>query len=187
MDHSDHVALIKPGILNKHPDQPERQVWAELGSGRGAFTLALAEVLGAKGRIISVDKEKAALQAQERNIKSTFPRTQIEYIQADFTQPIPIGQVDGILMANSLHFVRDKLPFLKRILGYQKPGYLKPGGRFILVEYDVDNGNYWVPYPLSFPSWKMLSLEIGFVGTQLLATKKSSFLGRFYSALSFFR
>ncbi len=51
MNHKDHVYLLNDGV----PDTPN-QVWADLGSGGGAFTLALADLLGPTGQIISVDK-----------------------------------------------------------------------------------------------------------------------------------
>ena len=35
--------------------------------------------------------------------------------------------------------------------------YLKPEGRLIVVEYDTDSGNRWVPYPLSYAAFR----EIG--------------------------
>jgi SAM-dependent methyltransferase len=97
---------------------------------------------------------------------------------ADFTQPLALPPLDGIVMANSLHFQRDKEPVLQQILGY-----LKPGGQLILVEYNVDRGNRWVPYPLSFPTWKALAERSGFAGTRLLATRPSRFLGEIYAAL----
>ena len=40
MNHDDHVALLRGGI-----DQPGG-VWADVGSGTGAFTLALADLIG---------------------------------------------------------------------------------------------------------------------------------------------
>ena len=76
-------------------------------------------------------------------------------------------------MANSLHFQRDKDPAL-RLIG----SYLRPGGRFILVEYDVDHGNLWVPHPLSFSTWAAVAQGNGFVDTRLLATRPSRFLGQ---------
>lgn len=59
MEHKDHVNLIKPAV--RKPG-----TWAELGSGRGAFTLALAELLGPEGSIVSVDRDRRALAAQEK-------------------------------------------------------------------------------------------------------------------------
>jgi hypothetical protein len=40
-------------------------------------------------------------------------------------------------MANALHFFRDKEHVLRHLRGY-----LKPNGKFILVEYNVDAGKY---------------------------------------------
>jgi ubiquinone/menaquinone biosynthesis C-methylase UbiE len=157
-------------------------LWADLGSGTGAFTLALAELLGPGGCIYSVDKDAAALREQQSRMRSRFPNMQVEYVKADFTSPLSLPLLDGIVMANSLHYLRsqEKDALLQRI-----KGYLKPHGRFILVEYNVDRGNMWVPHPLSYGSWEVVARRNGFVDTRLLDTARSSFLGQFYSALSY--
>jgi len=62
---------------------------------------------------------------------------------------------------------------------------LKPGGRLVLVEYNADKGNWWVPYPMSYPTWEALAKANGFLGTRLLATQPSRFLREIYSALSY--
>jgi ubiquinone/menaquinone biosynthesis C-methylase UbiE len=82
-------------------------------------------------------------------------------------------------MANSLHFVRDKEPVLARVAGW-----LRPGGRLLVVEYDSDRGNTWVPHPMSYRTWEALAARTGFLETRLLRTIPSRFLGRIYSALS---
>ena len=82
-------------------------------------------------------------------------------------------------MANSLHFQRDK----DRVVGLVQ-GYLRPGGRLILVEYDTDRGNLWVPYPLAYETWHEVAQRNGLVGTTRLARRPSRFLGHIYSALS---
>ena len=61
---------------------------------------------------------------------------------------------------------------------------LNQNGRFILVEYNVDRGNHWVPYPLSFTSWRQLAQKSGFKQTELLATYPSRFLHEIYAAVS---
>jgi ubiquinone/menaquinone biosynthesis C-methylase UbiE len=174
MDHGDHVQLLRGGMPGPGG------VWADLGSGMGAFTLALADLIGPEGEIYSVDKDRGALRTQERVLRARFPAVIVHHLAADFSRRLEVPALDGVVMANSLHFQRDKEPVL-RLVG----GYLRPGGRLILVEYDTDRGNMWVPYPLSYPTWEALARHSGFADTRLLVTRPSRFLGQIYSALSF--
>lgn len=171
MDHNDHLDLIRGGVVPG--------AWADLGSGAGAFTLALADLLGPGAPIVSVDRDGGALRRQRQAMESRFPAARVDYVHGDFTKPLSLNALDGIVMANSLHFVRRKEP----VLGLVRT-YLKPGGRLILVEYDADRGNPWVPHPLSYPTWERLSAANGFTGTRLLARQPSRYLGAIYSAVS---
>ena len=173
MNHQDHVHLLRKGISEGGG------VWADLGSGEGAFTLALADLIGPTGHIYSVDKNQGALKQQERAMLALFPNRHVNYLVADFTHPLNLPPLDGIVMANSLHYVRDKDPLLQMVRGY-----LRPGGRLLLVEYNADRGNPWVPYPLSYETWEALARHNGFSGTKLLEGVPSRFLREMYSALS---
>lgn len=172
MRHSDHVALLRDGVA-------PGGVWADLGSGEGAFALALADLLGSGGRIYSVERDAGALQVQRRAMAERFPQAAVEHLRADFTKPLDLPPLDGIVMANSLHFHRDKESLVRRLAAV-----LKDQGRFVLVEYDADRGNVWVPHPVSYATWEQLSLRAGLTGTRLLARVPSRFLGAIYSALS---
>jgi SAM-dependent methyltransferase len=173
MDHRDHVRLIRDGVVGGG------SAWADLGAGSGAFTLALADLLGTAGSIHAVDRDRGAVQAMADAMRTRFPTIRLHPMVADFTGPLDLPPLDGLVMANSLHFVRDKLPVLELVRGY-----LRPGGRLVLVEYDADHGNPWVPHPLSYPSWERLAAEAGFEATRRLAGVPSHFLGAIYSALS---
>lgn len=173
MDHRDHVNLIRKGV-------PEGiATWADIGSGTGAFTLALADCLGAGATIYSVDINQRSLETQAQRIKTHFPDVELVTICKDFCQPLPMPPLDGMVAANSLHFVRDKLTVMKQLRRL-----LKPGGRFVIVEYDTDQGNYAVPHPITSDQWEQLAMAAGFLKTDLLATRPSRFLGSFFSALS---
>ena len=173
MNHDDHVNLLRNGIPKAGG------VWADLGSGTGAFTLALTDLLGQTGQIYTIDKDRNALREQERALRARFLANAVQYITADFTHRLDLPPLDGVVMANSLHYVRDKPALLLLVRGY-----LQPGGRLILVEYNTDRGNMWVPYPLSYSTWESLAQQNGFASTQLLTTRPSRYLGEIYSAVS---
>ena len=175
MNHDDHVAFLRGGI------PAPGGVWADLGSGGGAFTLALADLLGPGATIHSVDRDGRALRQQEAAIRARFPDRAVRYHTADFTRPLDLPPLDGAVMANSLHFVRDRDrdAALRLVLNY-----LRPGGRLLVVEYNADRGNWFVPHPFSYPTWETIAQRAGFVGTRLLKTHPSRFLGEIYSAVS---
>lgn len=173
MRHADHVALLRDGV-------PPGGVWADLGSGEGAFTLALADLLGPGGRIHSVDTDAGALRTQQKALSSErFPGVALEIHRGDFTRPLELPALDGIVMANALHFHRDHTAVVRHVTTW-----LKPGGHFVLVEYDADRGNTWVPHPISYATWERVALEAGLTGTRRLHSVPSRFLRAIYSALS---
>lgn len=173
MDHQDHLDLLRKGIPGPGG------VWADFGSGTGAFTLALAELVGPAGEIYSIDKDRSALRKQEQSLRARFPDLRVHYLVADFTRRLDLPSLDGAIMANALHFLREKEATIQLM-----HNYLRTGGRFILVEYNVEQGNPWVPYPLPYIAWEALAGKAGFVETRLLRTRPSRFLREIYAAVS---
>lgn len=173
MDHADHVRLIRGGVVPG--------TWAELGSGDGAFTLALADLLGEHGSIVSVERDGAALRHQARALRERFPAVPVVQLMRDFLEPVrELPPLDGLLMANALHFVQDAPALVARLV----EAHLRPGGRFLLVEYDADRGNRWVPYPISFRAWARIAPAGGLTRPTLLHRVPSRFLGAIYGAVA---
>ena len=171
MQHADHVALIRGGVTGAGAR------WLELGAGEGAFTLALAELLGPGAEILASDRDPRALRALEGHVRDAFPDTRLTTRAFDFTDAIPYGPFDGVLVANSLHFVRDREATLRSIRWS-----LERAGRLVIVEYDTDRGNPWVPYPFSFETWRHEAKAAGFEEPRLLHRVPSRFLGAIYGA-----
>lgn len=173
MDHEDHMDLLRPGLTALTGR------WADFGSGQGAFTLALADLLHPQAEIYSIDKNRAKLEQQRRRLENRFSRSEVHFLVGDYTRELDLPPLDGIVIANALHFQQQK----DQVLGLLYE-YLHPGGTLILVEYNADQGNRWVPHPLSYNSWERLAEKHGFRNTHLLGTKPSTFLGEIYAAAS---
>ena len=177
MYHNDHVNLLRPANLI------QSGVYADFGAGSGAFTLALRELVGINAEIFAVDKDQRALkELREEFLVRTNSIDHLTLVPVDFSRSsfdLPL-KLDGIVMANSLHFFKDKEKILRHV---QK--FLKPNGALIIVEYNVDSGNLWVPHPLTFETYRTLAPRAGFSEPRLLAKAPSRFLKEFYSAVAY--
>lgn len=174
MNHADLVGLLREGVDAKGGR------WADLGAGEGAFTLALADLLGPGADITAVDRDAGGLRLLADEMGRRFPATRVETLVADFRKPLPLAALDGVVMANSLHFLRDKSSVLASV-----KAMLRPGGRLIVVEYGSDRGNPWVPHPFAYALWERMAAEAGFERTRRLGTVPSRYLGSMYSAVTF--
>jgi trans-aconitate methyltransferase len=140
--------------------------WADLGCGTGLFTRALAFLLAPESIIYAVDHDRQAL----KEVQSAPPVT-IKKIQADFIKDtLPLLQLDGILMANALHFVKEKETFIKKITGYCKPSH-----KLLVAEYDLDQANPWVPYPVSFTALQTLCKKAGYKSVEKIHHTPSTY------------
>jgi ubiquinone/menaquinone biosynthesis C-methylase UbiE len=153
------IQLIKPGF---HRDAT-KETWADFGSGSGLFTKALASLLGSASVIYAVDKEIQQVNAGDENDVA------IEFIKLDFIHDsIPFSNLDGILMANALHYVKDKNSFIEKL-----KSHMKPHGRFIIVEYDTERANGWVPYPINFERLTAIFSAHGFANIKKIGERNS--------------
>lgn len=147
--------LIEAGVEQTHV----KQIWADLGAGNGVFTHALSTLLHDGSTVYAVDKNFARMDSIR-----VWQQVVLKKIQADFTKDAwNTEPLNGILMANALHFVKDKEPFLKQL-----KEKLILDGRLIIVEYEMAKGNLWVPYPVGVNALSALVKRAGFTTIQKL-------------------
>ena len=143
----------------------EDEHWADLGCGRGTFTRALANLLGAGSSIAAVDEDHAALAS----LPSAYDGIRIEPRHSTLDAFAANAPLHGILIANALHYVSDPAPLLDR---WQR--MLVPRGRLLLVEYDTDTPVHpWVPHPVSRRRSEALLNAAGFEHVRHLADRPS--------------
>ncbi|MEZ4883917.1 MAG: class I SAM-dependent methyltransferase [Chitinophagales bacterium] len=160
--------IIGDTAFSNHPN-----IWADLGCGSGLFTYALANLLPKQSTIIAVDKSYQLLQ------ESNSTGVRIEFLQANFEKDVLVlPPLNGILMANSLHYVKDKKSLLERL-----QTHFNTNGRFIIVEYDTLNTNSWVPFPIDYPHLRELFLELGFKKIEKIGVHPSIYGSNIYSCL----
>ncbi len=105
------------------------QTVLDLGSGPGMFSLAMAKMVGEKGKVISVDIQEEMLQIVRRKSVCAGLESRILLHKS---QPEGIGlseQVDFSLAFYMIHEVPDKESFLREVAAL-----LKPQGKFLIVE-----------------------------------------------------
>jgi ubiquinone/menaquinone biosynthesis C-methylase UbiE len=172
MELTNAIDLIIKGVNGQGPPQ----VWADLGAGSGLFSRALSALLPEESIIHAVDRNYKPGQ----QIGSENTGNKILLTKKDFTaSSLELEDCDGLIMANSLHFVEDKLTFLQQI-----KSILKPGGRIIIVEYDTDQSNQWVPWPISCKNLQQFITKNALGSLQKLATQDSVYqTGGIYSVL----
>jgi trans-aconitate methyltransferase len=163
MSHEDAVALIQNAVTG---DVPQR--WADLGCGTGTFTKALYSLLPSGSYITAIDRERQHLD---------LPGA--EFVRANFEKDeLGLSGLDGILMANSLHYVKDKAALIRKleVLFADDP-------KFIVIEYDNRKANPWVPYLIPFEQLESLFKGLGYTKIRKIAERASAYSGMIYCAL----
>src|SRR5262245_4759838 len=101
MDHTDHVNLLKPADLQ------HGGTCADVGAGSGACTPARRELIGRHAEIYAVDKDRRGFNDLEKAHRVKFSTSQnVHPMHADFTGTVSLPPLDGIVMANSLHYFK---------------------------------------------------------------------------------
>ena len=155
-------------------------IWADFGCGEGIFTTVLYELVEPDCEIYAVDKKRRSLNTLLSNFEQLYPEAIIHALHKDFRQPLDIPALDGFVMANSLHFVKEDQ---KRSAFNQLVKHLKPGGRAIIIEYNARRGNFAVPHPLDENGFLKLASKVGLVDVHIAAKVESSFMGEMYAGV----
>src|SRR5262245_27417785 len=177
MDLNEAVELLGDAVSTARAAE-----WADFGAGEGTFTLALARLLGAGAHVIAVDRDRGALRKLEQRAATDGSRDVITTLHGDFTRRFELpgvaeGTLDGLLFANSLHYVSDTGTVLAELANL-----LRPGGRVVFVEYDQRDASPWVPYPIYADRLPELCAAANLSAPVVTSTRPSDYGGILYVA-----
>ncbi|HET7230827.1 MAG TPA: class I SAM-dependent methyltransferase [Longimicrobium sp.] len=171
---NDHDALE---LLRAAIPSAAGETWADLGAGSGGFTRALATLVGTGGRVIAVDRDARGLAAIRAWSARWRDGGEIVTMQADVARLPELPPLDGVVIANVLHFVADAEAALRGVAAR-----LRPRGQLVLIEYEGRQPSPWVPYPVSAARFAELAAASGFTPPRVVATRPSAYGGELYVA-----
>ena len=139
--------------------------WADIGAGTGVFTLALDQLLTSGSHIYAMDKNPHTLYSLQLN------NCNLHIEEQDFNRPFEYPEMDGIILANTLHYAEDPIHAMQNILSI-----LKPGGEFILIEYETARPlKPWIPYPVPFDHFISISEKLPLSAPKILVKRPSAY------------
>ena len=118
---------------------------ADIGAGEGYYTVRLGERVGAKGRVLAQDIDRAALERLGQRVE----RERLDNVSIKLGAPddprLPENSFDRIFLIHMYHEVTEPYAFLWRM----RPA-LRPGGQVIVVDIDRPTGEHGIPPSLLF-------------------------------------
>ncbi len=118
----------------------EGETVADIGAGTGYFTLKIAEAVGPEGKVLAHDISAEMLDFLEKQVTAAqLENVELKKVERD-DPLLPEGGVNTILMVDTIHYVKDRAAYGKKLLEG-----LAPGGRLIIIDF--------VPKPMSERPW----------------------------------
>jgi ubiquinone/menaquinone biosynthesis C-methylase UbiE len=128
-----------PEIMQALAFKPGERV-ADVGAGSGYFTIPVAGAVGPTGVVWALDIAPEMLEYLDFRIKAQkIENIRLRKVLSDDPQLEP-ASVDTILMIDTIHYVKDRVGYARRL----RQG-LAPGGRLVIIDY--------IPKPMSERPW----------------------------------
>jgi len=167
MTTTEAIEFIKPAIPTK------KGIWADVGAGNGTFTQALDQLLLPQSTVYALDKNTYGLR--NLSLQNSF----LKIVTFDFNDELELPLLDGILMANTLHYSPTPKVVLSRLLKK-----LRPSGTLIIIEYELNQPRgHWIPYPIPFQNLVTFTQQLPLTTPEELA-RLSSVYGNNYMYLA---
>lgn len=106
---------------------------ADIGAGTGLYALLFAQRTGARGVIYAVDIEPRFLKLINQRAADSDLRNVVAVLGREDDITLPHNSIDFAFIADTYHYFSDPAPIMASVREA-----LRPGGRVILLDYNLD-------------------------------------------------
>ncbi len=128
-----------PEIMKTLAFRPGERV-ADIGAGTGYFTFPVARAVGPTGHVLALDIAPEMLEYLDMRVKAQQASNITLHRVASDDPRLSPASVDTILMIDTIHYVKDRPAYAKKLAAA-----LVPGGRLVVIDYR--------PRPMSERPW----------------------------------
>ncbi len=108
---------------------------ADVGAGTGLYSLLFAEEVGADGAVYAVDIEPLFLDLINQRAEDDGFQNITSVLNRINSITLPRESVDVVFIADTYHYFDDREAIMTTVFDA-----LKPGGKLIIVDYDIQPG-----------------------------------------------
>ena len=131
----DRVASLKMDEIVARLGLKPGQSVADIGAGSGLFEVPLAKAVSPGGEVYAVDIDEGFFPQIKKKADGAH-LTNVETVLGKYTDPnLPVRNIDVVFFHDVLHHIQDRARYLKAAAGY-----LKPGGRVVVIDYERGQG-----------------------------------------------
>jgi len=139
LDSPQRRAFLNPeNILKRIPIKPHMRV-ADVGCGTGFFTIPMAKIVGAKGKVFAIDLQEEMIAILNKKIQKLKIQNIETLVSTEEKIPLPNESVDLALMASVLHEL-DSYATVEEVYRF-----LKPHGVLAVLEWEKKKTEFGPP------------------------------------------
>lgn len=128
---------------------------ADIGAGEGYYTVRLAGVVGAQGRVLAQDIDRAALSRLAERVERERLDNVSVALGAEDDPHLPTASFDRVFMVHMYHEVTEPYAFLWHL----RPA-LRPGGQVVVVDLDRATDRHGIPPQLLFCEFQQVGYRL---------------------------
>ncbi len=139
LDRPERVANLRVDEVVAKLQLKPGDIVADVGSGTGAFSIAMAKAIAPNGTLYAVDIDQKLLDVVAGKAKAAG-LTNVRTVLGEYDDPkLPVKTVDVAFFHRVLHMIEHRQAYVNATATY-----LKPDGRIVIIEKEPEDADDWM-------------------------------------------